>query len=83
MRRFHCYPLLMLLLLPDPVRALQLRWGSGTTNLTFTSAMRCTLVVQVDSAGARLPAEWRLLWVAGQFLDPVRSDGSHRRLPAR
>lgn len=36
----------------------------GSTDLTFTSATRCTLVVRADSAETRLPSEWRLLWVA-------------------
>ncbi len=56
--------LALVLLLPGTSSALQLRWRSGGTDLTFTSAIRCTLVVQADLAEARLPAEWRLLWVA-------------------
>jgi len=64
MRRVHWYPLLLMLLVPQTASALQLRWGSGATELSFTSATRCTLVVQADSAESRLPAEWRLLWVA-------------------
>jgi hypothetical protein len=51
-------------LVPTNGHALQLRWSSGATNLSFTEATRCTLVVQADSAETVLPAEARLLWVA-------------------
>jgi len=64
MHRVHWYPLVLMLLLPTESSALQLRWSSGTTDLTFTAATRCTLVVQADSAEAVLPGEWRLLWLA-------------------
>lgn len=56
--------LLLMLLVPCTSSALQLRWSAGSTDLSFTSTMRCTLVVQADSAEGRLPAEWRLLWLA-------------------
>jgi hypothetical protein len=64
MRRVHWYPLLLMLLVPHTSSALQLRWSNGSTDLSFTSATRCTLVIQADLAESRLPAEWRLLWVA-------------------
>jgi hypothetical protein len=64
MRRIYWYPLLMLMLAAAPSSAIQLHWSSGSQNLTFTSATRCTLVVQADSAEVRMPAEWRLLWAA-------------------
>ena len=64
MRRVHWYPLLLMLLVPTTSSGLQLRWSTGSTELTFTSATRCTLVVRADSAEGRLPSEWRLLWVA-------------------
>ena len=64
MRPNRWYPLLVMLLLPHAASALQLRWSNGSTDLGFESATRCTLVVQVTSAGATLPAEWRLQWVA-------------------
>jgi Glycosyl hydrolases family 43/FlgD Ig-like domain len=41
-----------------------LRWSGGATDLTFAEARRCTLLVQSDPGEGRLPAEWRLLWVA-------------------
>lgn len=64
-RKNRCwYALLMLLLLPRSASAIQLHWNDGTAALTFTEATRCTLVVQADSIEQRLPAEWRLLWVA-------------------
>ncbi|MBI5600838.1 MAG: hypothetical protein HY944_04665, partial [Gemmatimonadetes bacterium] len=56
--------LLLMLLVPHVSSALRLRWSTGSTDLNFTSATRCTLVVQADSAETRLPSEWRLLWVA-------------------
>jgi hypothetical protein len=53
-----------MLLVPGSSSALQLRWSTGSSELAFISATRCTLVVQADLAEDRLPAEWRLLWVA-------------------
>jgi hypothetical protein len=64
MRRAYWYLLLLMLLFPHTSSALQLRWSNGSTDLNFTSATRCTLVVQAESAERRLPAEWRLLWIA-------------------
>lgn len=64
MRRMHWYPLLAMLIVPSTSSALQLRWSTGSTDLAFTSATRCTLVAQADSAEAVLPGEWRLLWLA-------------------
>lgn len=58
------YPLLLMLLVPGTSFALELRWSSGSTDISYTSATRCTLLVQANSTGSRLPAEWRLLWVA-------------------
>ncbi len=54
----------MLALLPGRSSAIQLRWSSGSAALTVATATRCTLVVQADAQEGRLPAEWRLLWVA-------------------
>jgi hypothetical protein len=56
--------LVLMLLIPCSSSALQLRWSTGSTELSFTSATRCTLMVQADSAEGQIPAEWRLLWVA-------------------
>ena len=53
-----------MLLAPATSSALQLRWSTGATDLSFTASTRCTLVVQADSAEAVLPGEWRLLWLA-------------------
>src|SRR5262245_60462942 len=52
------------LVLPCSARAIQLHWSSGTTDLTFSVATRCTLVVESDAGEGGLPAEWRLLWAA-------------------
>ena len=65
MRKTRLYALLvMLAVVAPPVSALQLHWSTGSTEITFTSATRCTLVVQADSTESSLPSEWRLLWVA-------------------
>ena len=63
MRRLHWYPLLMLLLVARPSSALQLRWSSGASDLSFAAATRCTLVVQADPEEGSLPPQWRLLYV--------------------
>ena len=54
----------MLLLAPTAAGAIQLRWASGNTNLNFTDATRCTLIVAVDNGDPALPAAWHLIWVA-------------------
>jgi predicted GH43/DUF377 family glycosyl hydrolase len=64
MHRFSCILFAMLLLAPRPSSAIQLHWSSGRTDLSTTSAVRCTLVVQADPSEGRLPSEWRLLWAA-------------------
>ena len=64
MRRVHWCPLALLMLVPGSSHALQLRWSTGSTDLVFTEATRCTLIVRADSAEATLPGEWRLLWLA-------------------
>lgn len=64
MRRARWYPLALMLLFPGTSFALQLRWSTGSTDLSFTSATRCTLVVRADSTEVTLPGEWRLLWLA-------------------
>ncbi len=77
MGRIHrcCYALLMLLLTTRSASALQLQWTGGATTLSFTEATRCTMVVQADSSEQRLPAEWRLLWVADSCdISPVPLD---------
>src|SRR5262245_35905988 len=47
MSRVRWYNLaLMLMLIPRPSSAIQLQWSSGSSDLAFTSATRCTLVLQ-------------------------------------
>ena len=64
-------------LLPGTAHAIQLKWSSGATDLSFASDTLCRLVVQADSAEVTLPGSWRLQWVADssgiQFsaLDPT------------
>ena len=55
---------LMFLLVPRLSSALELAWSSGATNLNFTAATRCTLVVRAASAELALPSQWRVLWLA-------------------
>jgi hypothetical protein len=47
-----------------PARAIQLRWGSGATDLHVTTNDREMLVVAADSSEGSLPPTWRLLWMA-------------------
>lgn len=54
----------LLLLVPTSSSAIQLHWSTGADTLTLGPATRCTLVIEADPAEGRLPAEWRLLWVA-------------------
>lgn len=64
MRRIASILLVCLAFTPQSSQAIQLHWNSGATDMTFTDAKRCTLVVQADAAEARLPTQWSLLWVA-------------------
>jgi hypothetical protein len=50
--------------LPRTAPALDLRWTSGDSTIVFTSATRCTLVVQADSTEQSLPGDCQLVWVA-------------------
>jgi hypothetical protein len=52
------------LLVPASAMAIQLRWSTGATDLTVTEDARAVLLVQANSAEARLPPTWRLLWTA-------------------
>lgn len=64
--------LMLLLLVPQTASPLQLRWNSGATELTFSEATRCTLVIQADPSEGRLPPEWRLMWAADSSgINPV------------
>ncbi|MBI5710341.1 MAG: hypothetical protein HZC42_08570 [Candidatus Eisenbacteria bacterium] len=56
--------LIVLVPFPGTSSAIQLHWSSGSSDLIFSSATRCTLVVQADPQEGALPSEWRLLWVA-------------------
>ena len=68
MRRAHWYHLaLMLLLVPRTAFALDLRWINGATELTFSEATRCTLVLRADPGAQMLPPEWRLVYAADTF----------------
>lgn len=49
---------------PGPARAIQLRWSSGSTDISVPTSSRVTLVVQADSLESILPDSWRLQWTA-------------------
>ena len=72
MRRKCWLIALALMLFPVVSQAIQLRWSSGATDLSFTSAARCTLIVRADPQEGTLPSEWRLLWgTTGCTIQPV------------
>ena len=65
MRKTCLYALFAMLATVAPSAAsLQLRWSTGSPQLAFATATRCTLIVTADSSGTALPGEWRLLWLA-------------------
>jgi len=65
---------LWLLFLPATACALQLTWSSGQSDLSFTEATRCTLIVQTSMGEQRLPDGLQLIWVAhGTDIRPLVS----------
>ena len=52
------------LLVPVAAQAIQLRWASGSSTLTFSQSIQCTLIVQAESPDVTLPGQWHLLWTA-------------------
>ena len=69
--------ILLSALIPQATDALQLRWSTGGSDLSFSSARRCTLVIEADVAEARLPSDWRLTWVGdGVDLRPIALDSA-------
>ena len=62
--RYAPWVALLLAFVPVSSSALELRWISGASELSFSSATRCTLVVQAGPNEGRLPPEWRLLCAA-------------------
>jgi len=72
MRRLSWGLVLLILAIPNSSTAIQLHWNGDATDLSFTEATRCTLVVQADTAEGRLPVQWRLLWTADSaYVSPV------------
>lgn len=63
MRRFH-WLLAVVLFVPQTSFALQLRWSTGSTDLTVSQNTQAVLVVQADSSEVTLPNWWRLQWTA-------------------
>ena len=54
---------LALLLLATSAHAITLQWLGGGTDINFTSATRCTLLVGIAAPDTALPRELRLSWV--------------------
>ena len=52
------------LFLAPTAHALQLRWNTGTTDLTASQATQAVLVAQAESAEATLPDTWTFQWTA-------------------
>jgi hypothetical protein len=71
MRHIRSFLILALLVFPATSTAIELRWSTGATNLSFTIATRCTLIAEADSAELHLPGEWRLLWLANCQMQPL------------
>src|SRR5882672_7791521 len=67
-----CFALLLALnLVPMTVgAAVQMKWASGSSNLNFTSARRCTLMVHTGTSDPPLPSEWELQWVVKNSARP-------------
>lgn len=55
--------LFFLAAMPHATQAIQLRWSTGTTNISVSTARRCTLMVSTG-ASEPLPSQWELQWVA-------------------
>ena len=51
-------------LLATNALAVTLSWSGGSSNVSFTTATRCTLIATVDAPDTTLPADLRLSWVA-------------------
>jgi hypothetical protein len=76
--------LTLLFLAPGVSSAIELRWSSGSTAITFTSATRCTLTIGTGAAGGALPEHWRLVWVGDNCdLRPVASGSGEACIPDR
>lgn len=50
--------------IPGSAKAIQLRWSSGSSDLSVPTNSRVTLIVQADSSESVLPDSWRLQWTA-------------------
>ena len=56
--------LVVTLLVPDSARAIQLRWSTGSADLTVAENTRAVLLVQADSGEVALPNSWQLQWTS-------------------
>lgn len=64
--------LIALVALAAPALALEVRWQSGSTDLSFVGSRRCTLVVSCTLPAEELPTEFRILYAGASFTpDPV------------
>lgn len=55
--------MVLTVMLPAAAHAIHLQWSSGSTSLTFSGAVRCTLSATTETGESSLPGEWRLMWV--------------------
>ena len=62
---------LLSILLVSSAHAITLQWLGGGTDITFTSATRCTLLVGIAAPDTALPRDLRLSWV-GQSCPDVQ-----------
>ncbi len=78
--RARLLPALMTILaaaFPGPAKAIQLRWGSGGTDLNAMTNIRAMLVIASDSSEGTLPPTWRLQWTAdSSTVGFTQSDGA-------
>lgn len=65
----------LLLVWTNTAAAIELHWSSGASDLTFTSAVRCTLVIAADT-GDVLPSAWQLAWAGTEPVSFVSVDSS-------
>lgn len=69
MCRTMCFVALLLCTATLPATAISLKWRSGASNLNFSAARRCTLMVQTGPSEP-LPSQWQLEWVTRSSADP-------------
>ena len=69
------------LMLCHRAEAVQLRWSTGASNLSFTGSRVCTLLVNTGAAEP-LPGSWHLIWVSRGSSQPAMAVTSESSAPA-